>query len=167
MVKRLINSFNEMPAPLGTLLTAAGQRLSARLDRSLAEAGFADLRSAHAVVFMSVAAEGSRVTELAERARMTKQAVGELIRYLVERGYLVTAADPGDGRAKRVQLTDRGWAAIDLGQQVIADFDQWLEDAVGARAVRQLREVLTAIAQIDPGRANSSQRDFNPNTPTS
>lgn len=160
MVKRLTNPFNEMPVPLGSLITAAGQRLSARLDRSLADAGFADLRASHAAVFMSVAAEGSRVTELAERARMTKQAVGELIRYLVEHGYLATSPDPEDRRARRIQLTERGWAAIEVGQQVIADFDRWLEDMVGADSVRRLREVLTTIAETDPAAAPSPARQL-------
>jgi DNA-binding MarR family transcriptional regulator len=147
MVKRLTNPFHGRPTPLGSLLTAAGQRLSAELDRSLREAGFPDLRAAHAPVFMAVDPGGTRITDLAERTRMTKQAVGELVRYLSARGYLEITADPSDRRAKRVALTDRGWRAIDTGEQVIDGFDRWLAQAIGDTAVHQLRDALTQITE--------------------
>ncbi len=150
MVKSLTNPFLNRPTPLGSLLTAAGQRCSGELDASLRAAGFADLRSAHAAVFMSIEPEGSRVTELAERTRMTKQAAGELIRYLTDRGYLTVSPDPSDRRAKQVRLTERGWEAIRLGERVIGDFDRWLDATVGAREVARLRRLLTRIAETDP-----------------
>lgn len=43
---------------------------------------------------MAVEPEGSRLTDLAEQARMTKQAAGELVHYLTERGYFTLRADP-------------------------------------------------------------------------
>jgi DNA-binding MarR family transcriptional regulator len=150
MVKSLTNPFLGAPTPMGSLLTAAGQRLAGELDASLRAAGFADLRSAHASIFMSIDPEGSRVTELARRTRMTKQAVGELIRYLCGRGYLAVEPDPDDRRAKRVRLTERGWEAISLGEQVIAQFDQWLDTTFGAAEIARLRQVLTRIAETGP-----------------
>jgi DNA-binding MarR family transcriptional regulator len=145
MVKRLTNPFHGRPTPLGSLLTAAGQRLSAELDRALREAGFGDLRAAHAPVFMAIDPDGTRITELAERTHMTKQAAGELVRYLAGCGYLEITTDATDRRARVVTLTDRGWSAIDTGEQVIDGFDRWLSDAIGETAVRQLRDALTRI----------------------
>lgn len=145
MVKRLTNPFHGRPAPLGSLLTAAGQRLSAELDRALHDAGFPDLRSAHAPVFMAIDPDGTRITELADRTHMTKQAVGELVRYLEGCGYLRITTDPADRRARLVTLTGRGWSAIDVGEQVIDGFDRWLADAIGEVAVTQLRDALTKI----------------------
>lgn len=150
MVKPLTNPFRGRPTPLGSLLTAAGQRLSLELDQALSAAGFPDLRAAHAPVFMAIDPEGSRVTELATRTRMTKQAVGELLRYLADRGYLTLSRDPTDGRAKRVELTPKGWDAIGVGEHVIDAFDRWLEQLVGADRVVELRGVLTTIAETDP-----------------
>jgi DNA-binding MarR family transcriptional regulator len=147
MVKRLTNPFHGRPTPLGTLLSSAGQRLSAELDRALREAGFADLRAAHAPVFMAIDPDGTRITELAERTRMTKQAVGELVRYLSGCGYVDVTTDERDRRARRVTLTERGWQAIDTGERVINGFDRWLEDAIGAVALGQLRDALTRIVE--------------------
>jgi DNA-binding MarR family transcriptional regulator len=152
LVKRLTNPLRERPIPLGSLLTAAGQRLSAELDAALRDAGFADLRAAHAPVFMAVDVDGTRVTDLAQRSAMSKQAMGELIRYLSAGGYLTVAADPLDGRAKRVTLTDRGWAAVDLGESVLRGFDDWLAAAVGADQVAVLRETLYRIVATPPSR---------------
>jgi DNA-binding MarR family transcriptional regulator len=131
-------------------MTAAGQRLAAELDLALRTAGFPDLRAAHAPIFMAIEPAGSRATELAQLAKMTKQAAGELIRYLVDRGYLTLEPDPADRRAKKVRLTVRGWEAIAVGERVIGDFDRWLDDLIGADRVTELREVLTTIAETDP-----------------
>lgn len=150
MVKRLTNPLRDRPTPLGSLLNAAGARLSAELDGALRAASFRDVRAAHAPVFMAIDPEGSRVTDLAERAAMSKQAVGELIRHLADHGYLTVTSDPVDRRAKKVQLTERGWEALDLGERVIAEFDAWLEDAVGSDHVTQLRQILTRIVTHEP-----------------
>jgi DNA-binding MarR family transcriptional regulator len=147
MVKRLTNSLQGRPTPLGTLLSTAGQRLSAELDQALHDAGFADLRAAHAPVFMVIDADGTRITDLAARTHMTKQAVGELVRYLARCGYLEITTDAADRRARVVTLTDRGWSAIDTGEQVIDGFDHWLSDAIGDVAVGQLRDALTRITE--------------------
>jgi DNA-binding MarR family transcriptional regulator len=150
MVKRLTNPLRDRPTPLGSLLNAAGQRLSAELDAALRDAGFVDLRAAHAPVFMAIDADGTRVTELARRSAMSKQAAGELIRHLAAHGYLRVETDPTDRRARQVALTDRGWQALELGERVIAEYDGWLTAAVGADQVAALRETLHRIIATPP-----------------
>jgi DNA-binding MarR family transcriptional regulator len=132
---------------LGSLLTAAGHRLGGILDDALRDAGFVDLRAAHAPVFMALDPEGNRVTELAERTGMSKQAVGELLRYLQAHGYLSIEPDQKDGRAKRVKLTTEGWAAVDLGERIIAEFDARLQETFGPAKVSHLREILQRILE--------------------
>lgn len=154
-----MNPFLGRPTPLGSLMTAAGQRLAQELNTALAEAGFPDVRAAHAPVFMAVDPEGTRVTELAERTRMTKQAVGELVRYLETRGYVTVSPDPADARVRRVRLTEEGWRAIATGERVIAEFDAWLEASIGAAQVKRLRATLTEIADTtQPVRDQAERR---------
>lgn len=149
MVKRLTNPLQERALPLGTLMSTAGARLGARLDRALADAGFPDLRAAHAAPFMVMDPAGTRPTQLAARARMTKQAMGELVAYLTTQGYVETVPDPSDGRARLVRPTARGWRAVDAGVAVIAAFDAWLEDQLGVRGVGLLRENLHLILEAE------------------
>ena len=145
MVKHLTNPFADRPTPLGSLLSAAGRRLGGELDSGLAAAGYGDLRSAHAPLFMTIEPGGSSVTEMAERAHMTKQAMGELVRYLEAHAYVAVTADPTDRRVRRVTLTARGWEALNVGMRVIDSFDRWLNDAVGASHVQALRKTLGRI----------------------
>lgn len=145
MVKILTNPFRGAPPPLGSMVSAAGQRLSAKLDHELAVAGFPDVRAAHAAVFMAMDPDGTRLTQVAERTHMTKQAAGELTRHLVDKGYLSARADPDDRRARMLHLTERGWAVIKTGKKVISEYDAWLDDLVGAAQVAALRRTLELI----------------------
>jgi len=149
MVKPLTNPFAGRPTPLGTLLTTAGRRLASELDVGLAAAGFGDLRAAHAPLFMAIDPEGSTVTDLAGQARMTKQAMGELVRYLELHGYVTIGVDPDDRRVRRIRLTQRGWDAIAAGERVIEDFERWLDSAIGIDQVHQMRDTLERIIKTD------------------
>ena len=149
MVKRLTNPLREGALPLGTLMSSAGARLGARLDAALREAGFEDLRAAHTAPFVVLDPEGTRASVLAARAHMTKQAMGELVSYLVDRDYLETVPDPSDGRARLVRPTARGWKAVDTGVEVIAAFDAWLEEQLSAAGVARLRRDLHLILEAD------------------
>lgn len=51
------------------------------------DAGFDDVRRAHNAVFVNVPAEGRRLTDLADDADMSKQAMGELVDDLVDEGF--------------------------------------------------------------------------------
>ncbi len=138
------------------LLYSAADALTTELSARMQEAGYADVRGAHSCVFANIEPDGMRLTELAERAGMTKQAVGEAVTDLERLGYAERVADPGDGRAKIIRLTDRGHAAQQAGFQVIADIeDEWAE-RLGAKRVRKMRSLLIDIGAADsrlPGTA--------------
>ena len=75
----------------------------------MAAEGFQDVREGHGCVFGFIDLEhGSRLTDLAERAGLTKQAVGEAVAELERKGYVERVPDPEDGRAKIIKLTQRG-----------------------------------------------------------
>jgi len=90
------------------LLDAGFDAFSEELARRLAQTPYNDIRATHGCVFGNIEPEGSRLTDLAERAHMTKQTVGEVATELERRGYLERAPDPSDGRAKIIRLTERG-----------------------------------------------------------
>jgi DNA-binding MarR family transcriptional regulator len=130
-------------------MSTTAARLAARLDAGLREAGFPDLRAAHAAPFMVIDPEGTRASHLAARANMTKQAMGELVAYLVQRGYLESVPDPSDGRARLVRPTARGWEAVDAGVRVIDAFDDWLEGRLGRDGALLLRRNLHLILEAE------------------
>jgi len=133
--------------PLGVLLSAAERALSVELEEGLHAAGYHDLRAAHAQVFFAIGAEGSRLTDLAGRAGMTKQAMGELVRYLEQHAYLEVEPDTRDRRAKLIRPTPRGWSAHETSISLLADSDRRLAERLGDQALRDLRAQLRRIGQ--------------------
>ncbi len=77
--------------------------------------------------------------------------MGELVDDLEQRGYVTRRPDPEDGRAKLITLTSTGLAAVEAAGRTIAEIEQRLEDEYGAREVRVLRSILSAII-ADEGR---------------
>src|SRR6516165_9683186 len=87
--------------PMIRLLQVAADQFAHELGERFSAAGFGDIRPGHRCVFGTIDPEnGSRLTELAERAQLTKQSVGEATSDLERLGYAERVADPGDGRAK-------------------------------------------------------------------
>jgi DNA-binding MarR family transcriptional regulator len=94
--------------PLTGLLDIAFDAMIAEFREELEETEFRDVRPTHGCVFRYVRGPGLRLTDLAERANMTKQSVGEIVDDLAARGYVKRIPDPEDKRAKLICLTDRG-----------------------------------------------------------
>ena len=127
------------------LLNVAFDDFCDDLERRVADTPYSDIRVAHGCVFGNIDPEGTRLTELAARARMTKQSVGEVTSDLEQRGYVERVPDPSDGRAKIIRLTERGRAAQALGVGLIDEIEQEWAERFGAERVTALREALEAI----------------------
>src|SRR5260221_14456139 len=89
---------------LGILLRDPFQEVVRRVSIGLADAGFDDLRPAHTAVFQHIEAGGSRPTGPAERAQITKEALGYPVDELEERGYLARGPRPGHRRRPALPL---------------------------------------------------------------
>ena len=125
------------------LLDVAFDRFSADLYERIAAAGFGDVRPGHGCVFGTIEPEGSRLTDLAERARMTKQTVGRSDDRPRAAGLRRARPDPRDGRAKIIRLTARGREAQSVGRKLIEETETRLgralrrgDDALAARCPR-------------------------------
>ena len=127
------------------LLSVAFDDFCEDLERRLAYTPYSDIRITHGCVFGNIDPEGSRLTDLAERARMTKQSVGEVTSDLEQRGYVERVPDPSDGRAKIIRLTERGRAAQALGIGLIDELEQEWAERFGAERVAALRDALETI----------------------
>ncbi|WP_280499269.1 MarR family transcriptional regulator, partial [Nocardia cyriacigeorgica] len=87
-----------------------------RVFAALAEAGYADITLAQARIVQRIGPDGTRLTELAEQAQVTKQTAGFLVDQLERAGYVERVPDPTDGRARLVRLSARGRAGPPRGQ---------------------------------------------------
>ena len=128
------------------MLGRAYSLLGFRIVDGVVGAGFPQ-RPAHSAVFAQIDAGGSRLTDLAHRANMTPQAMGELVDQLESLGYLVRRPDPRDRRAKLIVLTARGKACVEAAQVTIAELEDEISRRLGERGHRQLRRMLERLLE--------------------
>ena len=136
-------SYPDDRTPVLLLVVLAERHLAEALQARLVAAGFEDHRLVHHNVMAHVTHEGIRLTELADKAGITKQAMSELVTDLERLGYLQRRADPNDGRAKLIRFTDKGRAAVEAAMGAFEDMDT----ALGARSLLALRRELLAVLE--------------------
>src|SRR5918999_4731154 len=135
------------PRPLPALLAQVKNVAVKTMFNRMAAAGFADVREGHGCVFGFIDLErGSRLTDLADRAGLTKQAVGEAVAELEQLGYLERVPDPEDGRAKIIKLTQRGVDAALTGRRLLSEIENDWAARYGEERVASLRECVEEIA---------------------
>lgn len=133
---------------VGFLVEIPLQAIEAAIVGLLAERGFGDVRPAHSRVFTSVAGQGSRITDMAAKALLTKQAMQYLVDDLERLGYTERIPDPADRRAKLVRLTPRGREAVLLGREAIAATERRWAETLGKEKMRLLRELLEELVAV-------------------
>ena len=132
--------------PLIALADRAAQVLGADLIRESQARGHR-LRLAHNAVFGHLPLEGGRVSDIAARAGITKQSMGEVVRELVELGLLEMTPDPSDRRAKLVTYTERGRAVALDGKRYLADLERRFAQEFGEQKYAHAREVLEKVIE--------------------
>ena len=115
--------------------------------RDLHEAGFDTVAAVHLALLRNLDHGGTRLTQIASRARMTKQAMAELVGKTEELGFVARRPDPGDGRAKIVVFTPAGFRLLDRQHEGIAAAELRMAAVTGAAFVSKLRaQLITYVA---------------------
>jgi DNA-binding MarR family transcriptional regulator len=128
-------------ADLVRLLLEGHRALAAELMTSLEERGYPDARPGHGAVFMNIdRRSGTRLTELARRARITKQGMMLIVDDLEQRGYVRRVPDPEDARAKVVRLTARGRRYVAEARRAVVALEARARRELGERRYESLRD---------------------------
>jgi DNA-binding MarR family transcriptional regulator len=91
---------------------------------------------------------GIRPTELARRADVSKQSVGQTLRACEALGVVQFTPDPADGRAYLVRLTPYGESTVRYGQSVLAFLLAELTARVGEAVMSDLATALAAVIPV-------------------
>jgi DNA-binding MarR family transcriptional regulator len=138
---------------LGLLCFIASRAMEARVLEALTAAGYDDLTTAQGRVFARIGPDGTRVTDLAEQARITKQTAGFLVDQLERAGYVHRIPDPADARARLVRIAPRGEAAGAVARAAEATVEAEWTQHLGRQGASQLRRALIRLREItDPYR---------------
>ena len=129
----------------GSLFREPYQTYLTWLYGSLKRNGFSDIRVTHSTVLRRISTDGARVTDLAERAGMTKQSMAYIVDDLVELGYVTVAPDPSDGRAKLVVPTARGERLLAMARELGDAYEHHVARLLGSSDAKKLRSLLEQL----------------------
>ena len=133
---------------IGALLTIPMQALSRRVADAVSARGFSDFHQSNRPIFIWCKPGGSRLTELAKRAGVTKQSMGEMVDALERRGYVERVPDPTDARATLIRRTPRGWELTQLICKVVKDVQREWARALGRERFATLMGTLRELAVV-------------------
>jgi DNA-binding MarR family transcriptional regulator len=134
-------------ASVGQLLMKCGRLVNELgVERMRGGMGLQGLRTAHMNLFPHIDMEGTRLTDLAGRVGISKQAVGQLVDQLDEMGAIERVPDPQDGRAKLIRFRREGGRSVLMkGLAVLGQIEGEVEAELGTRQMRQLHRSLVSL----------------------
>lgn len=139
---------------------ASALQLLFRAARLLNERGIERVRArgreaastAHTAVLPHIDLEGTRVTEIARRMRISKQAVDRTVAELERLGLVQRVPDPTDGRARLVRFTARGRRELLAGLDVLGELQREIATAIGTKRMERLHADLIVLVDWLDGR---------------
>ncbi|PKH40702.1 DNA-binding transcriptional regulator, MarR family [Nocardioides alpinus] len=135
---------------LATLMFVSYRAMDERVVRVIRDAGY-DVTPAQARIAQRIADDGSRLTDLAQSAQVTKQTASLLVAALEREGIVERVPDPEDGRARLIRLTERGRAASVAAMEVVMGVEKEWAEHLGPELTRDLREALVRLREVtDP-----------------
>lgn len=127
----------------GRLLFDSTRRFQERCLAIVNRQGYPEMRIAHMATTRHIDLAGTRIADLAVRAGVTKQSMGEMIDQLEAMGFVTRSADGSDKRAKIVTFTPSGRKLLDTIRKAVAACERDLAARIGDKAVGELRSALT------------------------
>jgi DNA-binding MarR family transcriptional regulator len=142
---------DEQPVDLGVALFIPYRYMEDRIFLALQDAGFNDWTLAQVRVFLRIAAAGSRLTDLADQAQVSKQSAGVLVDQLERLGYVRRVPDPTDGRARLIVIEERGRLAAEVAMATSSEILSEWTAFLGTRNFTLLHQILDQLREItDP-----------------
>lgn len=135
---------------LATLMFVSYRAMDERVREAMRDAGY-DVTVAQARIAQRIAEDGTRLTELADRAQVTKQTASLLVAALEREGLVERVPDPGDGRARLIRLSPRGREASQRAMEVVIGVEREWAEHLGPELTDRMREGLVRLREVtDP-----------------
>jgi DNA-binding MarR family transcriptional regulator len=89
--------------------------------------------------------EGTRISGLARRMGVTRQAVAQLAKEIEAAGFVERRPDPDDGRGVIVAFTPKGRETLAMAVEVMGEIERDYAAVIGTGGYEQLKDQLKAI----------------------
>lgn len=130
---------------IGRLFQRAARSYSERALTLLHERGFSDITLFHTALIANLDTAGDKITAIAEKAGITKQAMGQLVNDLENKGYVKKTKSLNDKRAYLVQFTEYGKDALRAAYEVKIIIEEEYKELLGVDNVKNLRKLLEKL----------------------
>lgn len=127
---------------IGRLLNNAVRRFEDRVLELMTAAGYAETRISHVNLTRNLDRDGTRITELASRAGMTKQAMSELVEQCEGIGLVRREIDPADKRARIIHFTRLGLQWLEAFSRAVDRAEQEMRLELGTTRHDAVRNAL-------------------------
>lgn len=148
---------------MGRILHNALTRFEARILEILGENGHDQVRSSHVSLTRNLDMAGTITTELARRAGMTKQAMGEIVEQCEQLGLVERIRDKRDARAKIVRFTKAGLDWLEAFRIAVTKAEQEMRNELGYLRTDAIASALEAYGhnfdQLGSGTAPGNASD--------
>jgi DNA-binding MarR family transcriptional regulator len=142
---------SEKRLPIGQLLVHLLRLFRSELFTRMQEAGYTELRQPHMHFFGNIDPGGTRLTELAARANMTRPSMAEIVDELERDGWVERVPDPSDGRAKLVRLTAAGRELVREALRNVREMEDDYRRRIGKERFEQACQALQDLLDaLDP-----------------
>lgn len=135
---------------IGRLFQRAARAYSDLALAKLTQRGHQGLTLFHTTLIAHLDLDGTQISALAERAGVTKQAMGQAANELEARQYIARIPDPKDKRAVLIQFTDLGFKFLEDAYQVKLEIEAVYLDLLGEEDFKTLQRLLARIVEAPP-----------------
>lgn len=143
--KQLLASQQHKERSWVKLISVLKRQLDSWATSEVSQHGYADFKLGHMPLLMNISPEGITNTELAKKARVTKQAMSKVVSELNELGYINTVEHDKDRRSSVITLTSKGKHLVVTARQCVTNLEKEYERTFGKERFQQAKDMLLQV----------------------
>jgi len=136
-----------LPLNVGKLVNTWKRFFDDWAHQELELRGYPYFKMAYMPFIMNISNEGSTNNEIAQKAKVTKQAMSKVVKELTSLGLIRVEKHPTDARATMIYLSDAGEKFVAHSKRCVLGLHDQYEEILGAEALNQLLNSMQKIVQ--------------------
>ncbi len=142
---------NSRQAGIGRMFLLARRDFVARLNEKLGASVNLQALGGGSALLPYIDAKGTRSTDIAVRAGISRQAVAKALQKLEDAELVSRVVDPQDARINVVYFTAQGLKMLGQLQTAVRQVEADYENRIGVDSVQQLKKALSALYTTNGG----------------